>query len=48
MEKALNYSFHRRSANFMEWLHGHIKSEKYFQTDAVIVPEYGDSNCTHN
>ncbi|WP_186987915.1 hypothetical protein [Constantimarinum furrinae] len=37
MEKALNYPFQRRSANFMEWLYDHIKSEKYIQTDAIIL-----------
>jgi hypothetical protein len=37
MEKVLNYSFERRSANYMEWLYEVIKSEKYFQVDAVIV-----------
>ncbi len=37
MEKALNYSFKRRSSSYMEWLYEVIKSEKYFQVDAVVV-----------
>ncbi|WP_157809602.1 hypothetical protein [Ulvibacter sp. MAR_2010_11] len=37
MEKALNYPFQRRSANYFEWLYEVIKSEKYFQADSVIV-----------
>lgn len=37
MEKALNYSFKRRSASYMEWLYEVIKSERYFQVDAMIV-----------
>ena len=37
MQKALNYSFERRSANFMEWLHDIIKSENYFKADAVVL-----------
>ncbi len=37
MEKALNYSFKRRSANYYEWLYEFIKSEKYFQVDSMIL-----------
>jgi len=38
MEKALNYSFKRRSASYMEWLYYVIKSEYYYKTDSVIIP----------
>ncbi|MCW9037881.1 hypothetical protein [Altibacter sp.] len=38
MEKALNYRFTRRSANYMEWLCLVIKSEYYFQVDSRILP----------
>jgi hypothetical protein len=38
MEKALNYSFERRSANYLEWLYYVIKSENYHKSDSIIVP----------
>jgi len=37
MERALNYSFKRKSSNFMEWLHDVVKSEKYFEVDSIIL-----------
>lgn len=37
MEKALNYRFKRRSANHFEWLYYVVKSEKFYQADAVII-----------
>ncbi|WP_147437260.1 hypothetical protein [Ulvibacter antarcticus] len=37
MEKELNYPFNRRSENYFDWLYHVIRSEKYYQADAVIV-----------
>jgi len=37
MEKALNYQFNRRSESYLDWLYHTIRSEKYYQADAVIV-----------
>lgn len=39
MEPKLNYTFKRRSQNFLEWFYETIKSEKYFTTDAIICLE---------
>lgn len=37
MEKVLNYKFNRRSENHLDWLYHVIRSEKYYQADAVII-----------
>jgi hypothetical protein len=37
MEKALNYSFKRRTTNHLEWLYYVVKSEKFYEADAVII-----------
>lgn len=37
MEKALNYQFERRSKSYFDWLYEVIRSEKYYQADAVVV-----------
>lgn len=36
MKQELNYTFKRRSQNFLEWFYETIKSETYFNADAVI------------
>jgi len=37
MEKSLNYRFERRSTNHLDWLYNVIRSERYYQADAVII-----------
>jgi hypothetical protein len=45
MEPKLNYTFKRRSQNFLEWFHDTIKSEKYFTADAII---HFETECVNN
>ena len=37
MENVLKYQFERRSKNHLDWLYHVIRSEKYYEADAVIV-----------
>ena len=37
MERALNYSFKRRSKSYMDWLYYEIKSEYYIQAESIKI-----------
>ena len=37
METSLNYNFQRKSKNHVDWFLNIIKSEKYYQIEAIIL-----------
>ncbi|MBW2936528.1 hypothetical protein KXJ69_00325 [Aureisphaera sp. CAU 1614] len=37
MGATLHYRFERRSKNYFDWLLNTIKSERYYQSEAMIV-----------
>ncbi len=36
METNLNYNFKRQSKNYIDWLANFIKSERYFDMEAIV------------
>lgn len=38
MGATLHYRFERRSKNYFDWLLYTVKSQRYYETEAIIVP----------